>query len=83
MVEQGVPFEHLLPLTQSIGNSNYQRDIVIAVLGSPGPAAARAAFADALFDKLSLVGKQRVVVAAQELGFDLSDRWSGLPPFGL
>lgn len=83
LVEAKVAPERLLPLAQSIENSNYQRNIIISVLGSAEfDEAQRGAFGDALFDYLSIVAKQRVVNAAQGLGFTLSDMWNTVPPFG-
>jgi hypothetical protein len=82
LLQAGAASEELVPLVCGIGNSNYQRDLVIAVMRGEEPVEARAAFADALFDELSRVAKQRVVTAAGELDFALSDRWRGIPPFG-
>ncbi|UOY02633.1 toll/interleukin-1 receptor domain-containing protein [Blastococcus sp. PRF04-17] len=80
--QSGVGSERLIPLVSSIGNSNYQRELVIAVLLGSEPAVARRAFADALFDLLTRTAKQRVVAAADDCGFELGDKWRGIPPFG-
>jgi hypothetical protein len=82
LIRSGTPSESLVPLVRAIGNSNYQRDAVIAVLNGAEPLPSRQAFADALFDCLSTVARQRVVRAARDLGVQLTGRWDGIEPFG-
>jgi len=82
LIQAGVASPRLVDLTRSIGNSNYQRDIVIAVLASSEPAAERREFADVIFDDLSNVARRRIVSAADEQGLRLSDKWSGIEAYG-
>jgi hypothetical protein len=83
LIQAGVASYRLVDLTRSIGNANYQRDLTIAVLASPESASARRDFADAIFDELSNVARRRVVSAATEQGFQLSDKWQGIEPYGM
>jgi hypothetical protein len=82
LLQSGVPSGQAIELTKSIGNSNYQGRIVQWVIGGPDSVMDRRAFADALFNQLTVIARQRVVARAHELGFELSDRWEGIPPFG-
>jgi hypothetical protein len=82
LIASGTSSDIILPLVRAIGNSNYQREAVIAVINGQEAMSLRQAFADELFESLSVVARQRVVAAAREADIELSDRWSEIEPFG-
>jgi hypothetical protein len=82
LIRSGTPSDMVLPLVRAIGNSNYQRDAVIAVITSTEPLQMRQAFADGLFHDLSTVARQRVVRAARDIGMPLTSQWDGIEPYG-
>ncbi|PZF61518.1 hypothetical protein DEI81_10770 [Curtobacterium sp. MCBD17_013] len=74
----------LIPLTSSMGHSNYQRYVIEAVLALDTESEdTRRQFADSQFDALSEIAKRRVKGRAMALGFPLGPSWMDIEPFGM